>query len=173
MLSANKSPELWWCRVFICKAVRGAFWLFIDQVEQKLWIFFFLWIFGRGFLEVFLHRRVGEMPSKPQAGLLYLRYVMLLFLEVFHRGSNPVWRRGAEAVARWSQVWCQTCPGAQPAAENGFCGGTPTCSEMWGKKQMAFSFCKPCSEASQTLLIAESDFLDSDFPGQRTALTYY
>lgn len=30
---------------------------------------------------------------------------------------------------------------------------------------MAFSFCKPCSEASQTLLIAESDFWTLIFLG--------
>lgn len=46
------------------------------------------------------------MLPKPQAGLLYPRYVMLLFLEAFHRGSNPVQRRGGAAVAWWSQATC-------------------------------------------------------------------
>lgn len=36
MLSANKSPGLSWHPVFIYKALRGAFFGFIDQVEQKL-----------------------------------------------------------------------------------------------------------------------------------------
>lgn len=46
-----------------------------------------------------MHRRVDEMPPKPQAGLLYLSSVMLLVLEVFCRGSNLVWRQGTAILS--------------------------------------------------------------------------
>lgn len=100
------------------------------------------------------------MPPKRQAGFLYPRYVMLLFLEGFQRGSKPVGGRGGAVVARWSQAACVTQPAlrAQLQPKMGFVGRyQPALKwEAWSKGP--FSACRRCSETSQTLLIAEGDF---------------
>lgn len=53
------------------------------------------------------------MPPKPPAGLLYLRYVMLLFLEVLHRGSSPAQRWGVCSGCLADKAMCI----AQPVLE--------------------------------------------------------
>lgn len=69
------------------------------------------------------------------------------------RGEGLQWLLG-----RQSHVHRPTCAGAEPAAKNRLVGRHRPALSSGAWRKGLFSVCRRCSEASQTLLMAEGDF---------------